>query len=253
MRCHMYLRNFLLSFSFFSSVSNGYSINGISDRINTIKHVKHNSRCVSTRRYAGLNMNLNRGNILPSEIIKQLSKSSPKPGSTWTYQTFIDNLNKNNVDSVSIFSDEKGFAVIDKNVGDINDIGLTGDNVHLVGTLPNMINDLIERLNSNHIQYDIYNLPIKNGGSFDFLILPLEFIGFYLIATVVLNVIINFFRGGGMGRGGMGGGIGQNPLNMFKQENELIDTENIGVTFEDVAGCDEAKFELMEIVDFLKT
>ena len=96
------------------------------------------------------------------------------------------------------------------------------------------------------------NTGNKNGGNLDFLILPLEFIGFYLIATVVLNVIINFFRGGGMGRGGMGGGMGQNPLNMFKQENELIDTENIGVTFEDVAGCDEAKFELMEVVDFLK-
>ena len=27
---------------------------------------------------------------------------------------------------------------------------------------------------------------------------------------------------------------------------------NTGVTFEDVAGCDEAKLELVEVVDFLK-
>ena len=58
---------------------------------------------------------------------------------------------------------------------------------------------------------------------------------------------------GGMG-GGMGSGMGAggNPLNMFRSDNELIDTDSIDVTFEDVAGCDEAKFELIEVVDFLK-
>ena len=207
---------------------------------------------------------------LPSEIIKQLSRKSPSPGTTWTYQTFIDNLNKNNVESVSIFSDQKGFAVIDKNfdIGDkipnggiiVNGVDLTSDNVHVVQTLPNMINDLIEQLNNNHIQYDIYNLPIRNGNGLDFLLVPLQFIGFYLVATLILNVVLNFFRGGGMGgMGGMGGGMGGggmggggNPLNMFRSDNELIDTDSIDVTFEDVAGCDEAKFELIEVVDFLK-
>ena len=106
--------------------------------------------------------------------------------------------------------------MIDKNLDGVADkvsnggimtdsFDLTSDNVHVVQTLPNMINDLIQQLNSNHIQYDIYNLPVKNGGGLDFLLIPLQFIGFYLIATVVLNVVLNFFRGGGMGGGGMVG------------------------------------------------
>ena len=259
------IRNYFLLFLCGSSAVNGfsYSINSKCDRINTI-------RGVGVRNYARLNMDYNGDYKLPSEIIKQLSRKSPSPGSTWTYQTFIDNLNKKNVDSVSIFSDQKAFAVIDKNLDGtidkvsnggivVNGIDLTSDNVHVVQTLPNMINDLIQQLNSNHIQYDIYNLPIKNSNGLDFLLVPLQFIGFYLIATVVLNVILNVFRGGGMGGmggggmgGGMGGGGGGNPLNMFRSDNELVDTESIDVTFEDVAGCDEAKFELMEVVDFLK-
>ena len=253
MRYHMYLINFIMSMTQITNIS-GYSINGYSDRINTMRGFKPNSKRVSTRRYASMDLNDNLR--LPSEIIKEISKSSPKPGTTWTYQTFLDNLSKNNVDSVSIFNDEKAFLVIDKNVGDIggpDGLGITSDNVHVVTTLPNMVNDLIDKLNSNHIQYDIYNLPVK-GNALDFLLLPLQFIGFYLIITVVLNLVINFFRGGGgMGGGGMGGGgMGPNPLSMFRQDNELVDTENIGVTFEDVAGCDEAKYELMEVVDFLK-
>ena len=281
MRYHMYLRNCYLFTLIFGGV-NSYSINGKSDMINTIRNTNtirnmNTIRNTNTRRrfnrgrtYASnLKMDYDSDGKLPSEIIKQLSTNSPKPGDAWTYQTFIDNLNKNNVDSVSIFSNEKAFAVIDKNVGDgvggglgdgvgggfVN--GMSSDNVHIVQTLPNMINDLIDQLNSNHIQYDIYNLPMKNEGNFlDVLLVPLQFVGFYLIATLVLNFVINFFRGGGMGGGGIGGGGGMgggaNPLNMFRSDNELVDTESIDVTFEDVAGCDEAKFELVEIVDFLK-
>merc|ERR1719327_2442483 len=48
---------------------------------------------------------------------------------------------------------------------------------------------------------------------------------------------------------GMGGG---SPFDVGKSKSKLEMEPNTGVTFEDVAGCDESKRELVEVVDFLK-
>jgi AFG3 family protein len=53
---------------------------------------------------------------------------------------------------------------------------------------------------------------------------------------------------------GMGGGSG-GPGNIFrigKSTAKKISKENVKITFGDVAGCDEAKREIMEFVQFLK-
>jgi cell division protease FtsH len=48
------------------------------------------------------------------------------------------------------------------------------------------------------------------------------------------------------------GAAGESILSFGKSRARLIVDKNTGVTFDDVAGCDEAKFELKEVVDFLK-
>jgi len=60
-------------------------------------------------------------------------------------------------------------------------------------------------------------------------------------------------QGGGMGGGGGGfGGMG-GPQNGFgKSKSQVTLVPDTGVTFDDVAGCDGAKLELAEVVDFLK-
>jgi len=58
--------------------------------------------------------------------------------------------------------------------------------------------------------------------------------------------------GGGQMPGGMGGMGGQDQMGFGKSKTEIQMVPDTGVNFEDVAGCDGAKIELEEVVDFLK-
>ena len=58
-------------------------------------------------------------------------------------------------------------------------------------------------------------------------------------------------RGGQAGPGGMPGGM-PNPFDMGKSKARIQMDPKTGITFADVAGVDEAKEELTELVDFLK-
>ena len=48
------------------------------------------------------------------------------------------------------------------------------------------------------------------------------------------------------------GGVGQTLATFGKSRAKLIADKDIRETFQDIAGCDEAKYELQEVVDFLK-
>jgi cell division protease FtsH len=50
----------------------------------------------------------------------------------------------------------------------------------------------------------------------------------------------------------MGGGAGQSIFAIGKSRARLVADPDTGVTFDDVAGCEEAKFELQEVVHFIK-
>ncbi|ANQ48549.2 ATP-dependent zinc metalloprotease FtsH [Flammeovirga sp. MY04] len=80
-----------------------------------------------------------------------------------------------------------------------------------------------------------------------------NFISNWVVPFLILIFIWGFFMRRMTKGGGMGGGGGNNYLNVGKSKAKIYasDAEHLH-DFNDVAGCDEAKQELAEVVDFLK-
>jgi AFG3 family protein len=91
------------------------------------------------------------------------------------------------------------------------------------------------------VSSDVENEKDWFGGIIQFLLPVLLFVGLWILLMRKM--------GGGAGGGGGPGGI----FNIGKSKATLFDKgTKVNITFADVAGLDEAKVEVMEIVDFLK-
>jgi cell division protease FtsH len=74
-----------------------------------------------------------------------------------------------------------------------------------------------------------------------------QFVGWLLpLALIALFWVYVFRRAAG------GGGLAQTAMSFGKSRARLVAEREVDVSFRDVAGCDEAKAELAEVVEFLK-
>ena len=110
-------------------------------------------------------------------------------------------------------------------------------------------NSFNERLQKFYEQKNIQEVPqnaVKEGEWFG----PIANTIFSLVLIVVVWILLMRKMGGGSGSGGGPGGI----FNVGKSKATLFEKggTKVNITFADVAGLEEAKEEVMEIVDFLK-
>jgi cell division protease FtsH len=113
-----------------------------------------------------------------------------------------------------------------------------------IGSVDSFKDDMRQFYNTNPAIRNVEKVDTERdwfGGILQFLI-P-------LLLFIALWVLLMRKMGGGAGAGGGPGGI----FNIGKSRATLFDKgTKVNITFADVAGLDEAKVEVMEIVDFLK-
>ncbi|MFZ5723830.1 MAG: ATP-dependent zinc metalloprotease FtsH [Pseudomonadota bacterium] len=144
------------------------------------------------------------------------------------YSTFVSQVKEGQVDSVTI----DGQSVRGTYVGD--------EQNRFETVLPNVMDlDLMPTLLDNQVRI-VGKEPQQES--------LLTRLFFYLLPILLVMVVFMFFmrqmQGGGGGRGG--------PMTFGKSRARLLTEDQVKTTFQDVAGCDEAKEEVKEIVDFLR-
>tara|TARA_B100000424_G_scaffold68637_1_gene50894 strand:- start:2308 stop:4230 length:1923 start_codon:yes stop_codon:yes gene_type:complete len=167
-------------------------------------------------------------------------------GETWSYSDIFKSDMIKKIEGVAITDDQKSAVVID-NLHKINDVN--AKNLHFIKLIPDQASDFINQLVNNKIEVDFLTIP-KNE-FFEVISKMGEAaynIGIYIFVFTLFTGIIRSFAGNNDPMNNM--------ISPFKQITggniDVVDTNNVNTTFSDVAGCDEAKFELMEVVDFLK-
>ncbi len=148
----------------------------------------------------------------------------PQTRETWKYSQFIQQVETNNVDRVSISAD-RAVARVKVADGSVVRVNLSNDP------------DLINILTQNNV--DISVLPQNEEG---FWVRALSSLFFPILLLVGLFFLLRRAQSG----------PGSQAMNFGKSKARVQMEPQTQVTFGDVAGIEQAKLELTEVVDFLK-
>jgi len=172
------------------------------------------------------------------------------PNNNLEFQDFIHSVDKQNITCVTIYTNYPEIIVVDS----LSDGGYAIHNLHKISTIPQLTNTVMEVLQKNRIPFSIssdrpwtlydYRYILRSALRVYYIWLSITII-FRIIYHVILIHRINRFRKSLQDY--IKHNQEQTPENDIIKPNEVSET-----TFSDVAGCDEAKYELTEIVEFLQ-
>nr|XP_043613988.1 ATP-dependent zinc metalloprotease FTSH 8, chloroplastic [Erigeron canadensis] len=158
--------------------------------------------------------------------------------SRMSYSRFLEYLDKDRVNKVDLF--ENGTIAIVEAVSP--ELGNRVQRVRV--QLPGLSQELLQKFREKNIDFAAHNAQ-EDSGSFLF-----NLIGNLAFPLILIGGLFLLSRRSGGGMGGPGGP--GNPLAFGQSKAKFQMEPNTGVTFDDVAGVDEAKQDFMEVVEFLK-
>jgi cell division protease FtsH len=143
------------------------------------------------------------------------------------YSDFLEDVRSNRIKSVTIQEGPGGTEIL----------AVTNDDRRIRSTATYLDRGLVGDLINNNVKFDVK--PREEGSLLMSLLIS------WGPMLLLIGVWVYFMRQ--MQGGGKGGAF-----SFGKSKARMLDENNNTVTFADVAGCDEAKEEVKEVVDFLK-
>ncbi len=158
-------------------------------------------------------------------LISVFSNFGPRHGATQplSYSQFVRGIAEGKISSVQIEGD--------------NISGLTTDNRQFTSYLPMQDNFLLSEMIKKGV--DVTGKPPEQRGLLAHMLIS------WLPFIILIGIWIFYMRQ--MQGGGKGG-----PMAFGRSKARLLGEDQVKVTFADVAGCDEAKHEVVELVEFLR-
>lgn len=170
---------------------------------------------------------------------KALADDQGVSSSRMSYSRFLEYLDKDRVKKVDLF--ENGTIAIVEAISP--ELGNRVQRVRV--QLPGLSQELLQKLREKNIDFAAHNQQEDSGN------LLFNLIGNLAFPLILIGGLFLLSRRGGSG--GMGGPGGPGfPLGFGQSKAKFQMEPNTGVTFDDVAGVDEAKQDFMEVVEFLK-
>ncbi|KAH6788858.1 FtsH extracellular protease family [Perilla frutescens var. frutescens] len=158
--------------------------------------------------------------------------------SRMSYSRFLEYLDKDRVKKVDLF--ENGTIAIVEAISP--ELGNRVQRVRV--QLPGLSQELLQKFREKNIDFAAHNAQEESGS------LLFNLIGNLAFPMILIGGLFLLSRRSSGGMGGPGGpGF---PLGFGQSKAKFQMEPNTGVTFNDVAGVDEAKQDFMEVVEFLK-
>jgi len=179
----------------------------------------------------------------PLQVINSLAKSTASI-SKWNINELIHEIDNKHIDSLTLLKNNNeisGIVAIDDSYSDTLPLL---SNLHYIESGVDKISEIIlNKIIEKNVYYDVITISNNN------FIQNLPGIIFNIICIYFFISLLSsiFSRLGGNMPPSMG-----NFMNQNKKLSNIVDSNDINTRFVDVAGCDEAKYELQEVVDFLK-
>ncbi len=159
--------------------------------------------------------------------------------------TVFNNINQETTTSQVSYSE----FIRDVRAGQIRSVNIAGTSVSGIRTDNSRFTSTIPQVGDPHLMDDLFNYNVEIVASEperQSLWTQLLVASFPIL--IIIALFLFFMR---QMQGGAGGGKG-GPMSFGKSKAKLLGEDQIKVTFSDVAGCDEAKEDVKELVDFLR-